>query len=393
MLVEKKDYLIFSFIIIGLISIYLVFSKKLDNQVSERQNLLKEIDDIQNKMSQSQNQIIKQQNYQNDQMTIQMNQMVKQQNDMLRKNNYIYYPEDAIIYQNIFNALREKIIDKNGNPNGWDDTSWNEEKPWNERPILRIGFKNIFPNGLRVNVPSGKKVIWIRCLNDRWISLQLYKMDGTDLGNFCSGFRSSHHYSPDGGEQDSMWNLHTWFPIPVPNDNSSYILTSGNKKNDSGIDAWISGIAFSTNPWNHAFNSAVGYHWNVNEGENVTWAGENWNNDQIAVLTNGKISTLVVPVVPSGRDKLFYIAEHNSNWDGAMHRGVTVDDVPIERLSTAWNHSLSRTINSKIYYRVLAARIPENLIGNKNFITVKVNLSGNMNNGMYFREAGTIDLM
>ena len=311
----------------------------------------------------------------------------------IRKNNYLYYPEDAV-YQNhnIFDLLGSRIISKHGNPGGWDEGSYRSTK-WpdgNGNNILRIGHKNS-TDGLRVEVPDGKNVIWIRCLNDRWISVQVYKIDGNiDLGNFCSGFRKLHKYAPDGGQHDGRWDFLTWFPIPVPGP-GSYKIVSGNRVNDGGSDAWIGGLAFSTNPWNHAFNSAVGIHWNVNGGENVTWNSDNWNNDMLAQLTNNTTATLVIPIVSSGRDKLLYLMEHNNQWDGGMHRGITVDGTPIERLRSTWDHPLARSINSKMYNRFLAAFVPESLTRNKRFITVKIDMTREMGNHIFFREAGTID--
>jgi hypothetical protein len=312
----------------------------------------------------------------------------------IRKNNYLYYPEDAV-YQNhnIFDMLDGRIISKSGNPGGWDDGSYKTTK-WpdeNGNNILRIGSRNT-TDGLRVEVPAGKNVIWLRCLNDRWISVQVYKIDGNiDLGNFCSGFRKLHKYAPDGGQHDARWDFLTWFPIPVPGP-GSYKIVSGNRLNDGGSDAWIGGIAFSTNPWNHAFNSAVGIHWNVNGGENVTWNSDNWNNDMLAQITNDRMVTMVIPIVPSGRDKLLYLMEHNNQWDGAMHRGITVDGTPIERLRSTWDHPLARSINSKMYNRFLAAFVPESLTRNKRFITVKIDMTRNAGgNHIFFREAGTID--
>jgi len=311
----------------------------------------------------------------------------------IRKNNYLYYPEDAV-YQNhnIFDLLGKGIISKYGNPGGWDETTWRTTK-WpdgNGNNILRLGDKNS-TDGLRVEVPIGKNVIWIRCLNDRWLSVQVYKIDGNiDLGNFCSGFRSLHKYAPDGGQHDSRWNLFSWFPIPVPGP-GSYKIVIGNRANNDGVDGWIAGIAFSTNPWNHAFNCARAYNWNVNGGENVTWHSDNWNNDMLGQLTNGTITTMVVPIVPSGKDKLLYLIEHNNQWDGGMHRGITVDGTPIERLRSTWDHPLARSINSKMYNRFLAAFIPESLTLNKRFITVKIDMKSDMGNHIFFRESGTID--
>ena len=70
-----------------------------------------------------------------------------------KKNNYLYYPEDAIIYQNIFEPYRSGIIKKNGSP-GWDETSYVNNK-WNEEPkkIHSEHFikKSFSTNKLKVN--------------------------------------------------------------------------------------------------------------------------------------------------------------------------------------------------------------------------------------------------
>jgi hypothetical protein len=47
----------------------------------------------------------------------------------------------------------------------------------------------------------------------------------------------------------------------------------------SDIEAWISGIGFSKNLWNHAKNSAVAYHWVLNGGTAASWATHDWNRD------------------------------------------------------------------------------------------------------------------
>lgn len=314
----------------------------------------------------------------------------------LLKNNNLYYPNlnEHIIYENLITALKDGIISKSGNPVGWDQTTYSTEK-WNGFNILRIGGEpTSFPNGLRVTVPSGMSVIWVRCLNDRWISLQVDKLISSnqtkDLGNFCSGFRSLHKYSPDGAASSILWNVHTWFPIPVPGP-GDYILRAGNKKNKDGTDLWISGLAFSSNPWNHAFNSAVAYHWNVNEGDGVVWNSANWNNDILAQINSNTIGNLYVPVVPNGKDKLLYIIEHNNNWDGAMHNKILVENEVVPRLRSTWNHPLARSVNSKMYNRFLATLVPKELIGDKTFIKTTIDLT-NSNHNLYFREVGTIDL-
>ena len=314
-------------------------------------------------------------------------------NDNNIRNNYMYYPEETIIYQDVFDALG-KAFGKSGNPVGWDDTTYTKKNPWNGRTIIRLGGIDkplAFPNGAFVNVPNNMNVIWLRVLSDRWFSVKVYTEGGVDIGTFVAGFNNLNKYAPDGGSGDSYHNIHDWMAIPVPKE-GKYILVPGNKKNDGGSDTWISGIAFSTNPWNHAYNSAVAYHWAVNEGTQLTWNNQNWNSGQLAQLDHPKKNILYIPVVPSGKDKLLYLVEHNNNWDGIMHQGITVDGVPIERFRTTWDNPFARHHNSKIYSRFVATRVPAKLTIGKRFLKVEVD-SSLSNHNIYIREAGTIDFV
>ena len=305
-----------------------------------------------------------------------------------KRNHYLYYPEDAIIYQNIFEPYRSGIIRKNGNPR-WNDTNHVNNK-WNGLHILSIGVNEGNPHGARITVPAGKNVIWVRILNhDRWQSFRMFGINGESYGAYAGGYNLLNKYSPDGAGADFHWNVFQWVAMPVPGP-GEYILVSGLGNSGNGADGWIAGLAFTSNPWGHAYNSAVAYHWAINGGSAITWNTENWNNHQLAMITAGGAHNLVVPVVPNGKDKLFYIIEHNNNWTGDMHRGIKVNGTSIERLRTTWDHPLARFHNSKIYNRFLAAYIPARLIGNNRHITVTVDMT-ELNHHIHFREAGTVD--
>ena len=317
-------------------------------------------------------------------------------NSKYKRNNYLYYPEDAIIYQNIFDALKNKVIAKSGDPAHWDETTY-AVNPWNNFLILRIGLVPggtkgfVFPNGLKVTVPENKNVLWVRALGDRWTCIQLFKADGTYLFTYATGYNNLNRYAPDGGSADAGWNVHPWMAMPVPGP-GDYVLVAGNKANDGGGDLWLSGIAFSTNPLNHAYNSIIAYHWLINGGSPaLTWNSENWNNDQLAQLDHPKVYTLIVPIVPSGKDKLLYIIEHNNQWNGIMHKSVTVEGQPVERFRSTVSHPLATHHNSKIYERFISTRIPEALTRGKTFITVVIDMTL-QNHNIYCREIGTIDI-
>jgi hypothetical protein len=307
-----------------------------------------------------------------------------------RKNNYLYYPENAKIYQEVFDALKDGTLAKSGNPAHWDQTSY-AVNPWEGRKIIRLGGIDQtikFPNGGMITVPNGYNVLWVRILGDRWACVQVHNEKGENLGNFSGGYNKLNRYAPDGGTSDTFWHVHEWMAIPVPGP-GKYILCAGNNVNDGGRDLWISGIAFSTNPWNHAYNSAVAYHWAVNGGTNLGWATHDWNNAPIAMI-EAKSNTMIVPCVYSGKDKLLYLVEHNNNWDGMMHKEIKVEGQVVERFRATWEHPLARHHNSKFYNRFVAARIPANLT-NKRFLKVEINNAG-VNHNIYIREAGTIDM-
>jgi hypothetical protein len=310
-----------------------------------------------------------------------------------RKMNNMYYNNEAIIYDDIFTALN-RVIFKNGNPVGWNQT----HPVWNGKRILNIGnADNNFPNTLRVVVPAGNSVIWVRILNDRWSIFKLFDANGNILGRYGSGHRRLNNYMPNGGTHESFHNFHLWMPIPLNTlTGGTFHLASGSGGN--GHDCWISGIAFSKNPWNHAMNSAVMYHWAVNGGGAIPWSTENWNNDQLARFDNGNTYTIRVPIVPSGRDKLLYFIEHNNNWNASTYGWIQVKNmtnntfVDVERLRTTYDNPFARHHNSAKYQRYLALIIPSSFIRpNDRFIDVTFSMGG-MNSNFHIREIGTHDL-
>jgi hypothetical protein len=77
----------------------------------------------------------------------------------------------------------------------------------------------------------------------------------------------------------------------------------------------------------------------------------------------GRITVLMVPVVPSGKDKIVYIIEHNNNWVGVMHGDVQINGNKAERFRTSWtNNPFATHFNSKQYSRYLGTRVPADWI-------------------------------
>ena len=312
--------------------------------------------------------------------------------DIWRRKNNMYLSEDAIIHSDIMVAFASNVIKKVGNPQTFDATSYPSTNKWNGKTIIRIGNnENTDGNGIVTTPPTRYDVIWIQCLNERWESFKVYYTSSSThkreyLGTYTCGFRWLNEISPDGGSPNAYWNVFGWLKIPIVESGVEHTIVSG-----VNSDSWISGIAFSKNPWGHAMNSAVAYHWAVNGGEATTWYNQNWNNDNLSYFPTEQKKTIKVPVVQNGKCKILYIVEHNSNWLGTQHRGVSVNGKAIDRLTTTFNNPFSVHFNHKYFDRYIATRIPDGVIRpTDRFIDVTIDLTQN-NNHIHFREIGTHD--
>ena len=314
------------------------------------------------------------------------------ESDATRHLRHHMYPAEPIVYQNIFSAKDAGAIKKLGNPSHYDDTTY-RSRQWNDRLLIAYGGNNETDgNGAEVTIPNGYNTVWVRVLGERWTAIKAYFLEGDrrQLGLWIGGWRSANCYCPDGSLTDSYHNIHQWLPIPAGR--SGRLALVAKQRTESNF--WISGLAFSKNPWAHAAQSAVVYYWASNGGNATKWEtnGNNWNNDVLAYLPSKSNLELKVPVMPSGRDKLLYLIEHNNNWNGCMHNSIEVNGTQIERLMATYDNPFARHWNSKFYERYIAARIPANLIrSNARHLNVKINMS-TQNNHIYFREIGTHDL-
>lgn len=314
-------------------------------------------------------------------------------------NSQRMYPIYPAVYQDIFDAKNSGVITKLGNPT-YDETSYTSKNPWFERTIIAFGGNNEADgNGAQVNIPAGYDTLWVRVLGERWNVIKAYFLDGAkeNLGLWTGGYRATNCYYPDGSLSDGTHHspssnvyqtLHQWVPIPVGRSGKLALISKPN----TNSSLWISGIAFSRNPWAHAVESALAYYWTSNGGDAVKWNTENWNSDVLAEILPKTNLTLMVPVIPNGRDKLLYLVEHNNFWNGAMHNGISVNGTPIERFFSTYDNPFARHWNSKYFERYLAARIPASLIPADNrWLKVQIDMS-KQTNSIYFREIGTHDL-
>lgn len=303
------------------------------------------------------------------------------------------YPGEPLVYQDIFQAWEAKVLVKLGTP-GWNDQrhSPTSNNLWNDRVMLMIGDKvESDGNGAEVTIPTGYDTLWIRVSADTYDIVKTYFTDGAreQIGLWSAGLRGGNCYSPDGSLTDGHPWSHQWTPIPAGRAGKVALISKHTH------ELWISGLAFSKNPWAHSTQSALlGYHMGLNDSEKTSWEKDwdTWNGDVLSKIEPKTNLALQVPVLPSGRDKLLYLVEHNANWNGCMHSGIMVNDQPIERFISTYDNPFARHWNSKLYNRYIAARIPAALIPpNKRHLKVQIDMR-KQNDGIHFREIGTHDM-
>lgn len=318
------------------------------------------------------------------------------------------YPAAPLIYEDILEAMQQGVIAKLGNPgvaSNWN-TRYTGQNLWNGRALVQFGSNNDSDgNGAVVTIPDGYDTLWIRLPGTSWNALKAYLLSDNalqkDLGMWVGGWRS-HSIDPDGTNSSSLAHdtqpANQWLAIPV-GQAGRVVLVSKPRTDDN---FWLSGVAFSRNPWAHAAQSAVSYHWGLNGTENgVNWTSHNWWGDVGANLPGGTSLAMQVPVLPSGRDKLlyfisgpFYIWQSGRYEEDIQHTAVLVNGKPIERFLSTYNTPFSRYWNSRPACRYYAARIPAELIPTTTrFLKVQIDLSKQAGILDFdFREIGTHDL-
>lgn len=331
---------------------------------------------------------------------------------------YRIYPNDAIVYQDIFDArdIPESEWNTKGgitkyrifrNPNNDYETRHSTQNTlWNGRRMLCYGSGNEDEAGALVTIPQGYDTVWVRIPGESWHVIKAQFLDGAkeDLGRWTAGRRFTNNYCPDGSLSDSYIRQHQWVPIPAGR-SGQVTLISKLAAGGSAVEFWISGLAFSKNPWAHATQSALGYHWIVNTGNATTWVwnqgrkkfeSDEWGGDIFTRIEPNTNLELMVPYIWTGRDKLLYLVEKNDAWNSCMHSGITVNDQPIERLLATYDNPFAQHWNSKRFNRYIAARIPAELIPKPKpdvppVLRVRVDMR-KQDAGLDFREMGTHDL-
>ena len=302
------------------------------------------------------------------------------------------YTTPIAIHQDIVTAAANNVVQLLGNPTVSDFTTYATTTLFSGRHIYNYGGNNEADgNGMEIDVPANTRTVWVRFLGDRWNVVKAYYLDGAneDLGRFAAGYRASNNYVPGGGTRDGEWNNHEWMPIPVPRSGRLALIS---KTGTSG-DFWVSGIAFSSNPHNHAHNPAVAYNFTSNGGTAIAWDGIT-DNDNLGHININTTRTLEVPVVENGSDKILYFVTKGQPHTMLPYETITVEGTVLtERLRFTHDNPFSRHWRISKEHGYAGVRVPASLIpSGARHITVDVKVGSAFDFSFFFREAGTHDI-
>jgi len=276
--------------------------------------------------------------------------------------------------------------------------------------MIRFGGKHEDDAGAVTTVPAGYSVVWIRVpygLLDNssyWTCVEVVILDNTGktlkyMNLYADGLNSYYAYTPSGGTSDSYYSGHKWIPIPVGTNKGTIVGIIPKMHNTANF--YISGLGFSKNPWNHAKNGAVAYHWSINGGINASEStdgriggaiNDNHPHIWLGYMKPNTTHEFMVPVVPSGNDKLVYMVIYQRDDLNSMpHFGVHVNGVEIERFKESYKNPFARKFNSRGYLKYIAAFVPKTLIKEEDELLKLTVDTRRSNYHISFAEVGTHD--
>jgi len=309
------------------------------------------------------------------------------------------------------------------------------------------GFKILIPDTSTLKFKC--KVVWIEIKSDLRRSFRVTSsfpdISSNVLDVVYSNYISySNTLRPDGADYNMIGgrvitnNITQWVPIPINYDllPEKAIYIRRNRTDNANSILMISGIAFTTNPWNHCKLPALCIHWDLNDSNpNVdkTNASTTYTNatttssyndpfDEFTdyITFNGKLLITRIPVINNGKDKLLYLNVANNiknlniqnvliQTDTTIQIGTNITPTSnilnslseftsktitqIDNFTTTYDNPFARYFNFHINNRYIATKIPAKLI-KSNFIRVILQgQTATSGTGLMIREIGTHDLL
>lgn len=310
-----------------------------------------------------------------------------------------------------------------------------------------VGFKITIPK----NLPFTCQVIWIQVplYNTGLGKNRSFRATYTDINDIDpnldvvysthkSGY--TNYYMPDGSDYNSInsfnyYEYTQWVPIPInysqmDASGSLYLRRNRTEVRDSTINSlfMISGIAFTTNPWNCCKIPAFCIHYNLNQNpnyddNNISNQSTTYNYDNVTdyVTIDSTLFYTKIPIINNGKDKLLYLnivnyetvninlasvyvcntdpnlsnlLLKNSIFEQTNNYTTLVNNNLVQKLNnfaTSYDNPFARFFNSHKNNRYIATIIPSNMITN-NFIFVVLQSQITTGSSLSIREIGTHDL-
>jgi hypothetical protein len=296
--------------------------------------------------------------------------------------------------------------------------------------------------GFTIQVPTPNElgfvpsILWVEVYNSSILQIKI-----TDGANFTN----EHVYnqinynliSPNGNITQNLYKLNdqpVWMPMPF---NYNTITASKRlilSRSYANVDNFkISGIAFSTNPWNHFHLHSLNIQYNTNKLLSdsrlnfpaMSTNNEIWNTEYSTYRdtrgpTNPSNIIVRIPVINNGRDKILYLVGHNDSWNENMKAvfifsksdvqptipntkdltTATNNDISnnpmikLDNFTLSFNNPFSRYYNSSVYNRYIGTVIPSNLIISDYIIVglqLPVSVDGTLTWGTRIKYIGTHD--
>jgi hypothetical protein len=246
--------------------------------------------------------------------------------------SYPMFGYNPTVYENVFEAVDLGIVRRYGTnfAAAWTDQTTYRTTKWNNANMLQLGYQaNPTISSTAVTIPSGSSMLWIRVLNEgvRQIRLNVGFDEENTLGGPPANYVCRHswvrqdewkaRFSPYGESYNNVNPLfHYWIPFNLNSDKggTAYIYCKPHAFDTP--DAWISGIAFTENPWNMSFYTIMDWHRSEAGAWTADWFGA-WNGF-LWVKRDGSPTAapinLVHPVVNNGKDKVFNMICKGDQW-------------------------------------------------------------------------------
>ncbi|MFZ9244254.1 MAG: hypothetical protein ACO22S_04040 [Burkholderiaceae bacterium] len=306
--------------------------------------------------------------------------------DIYSRVNALKWGTNALVYENVFDAIADGTIYEYGG--AWNNDTTYASTLWNGANILELNRTVTDPlvASTAVVVPAGYSMVWLRVLNEgaaREIWLDMYfdpnnatgsPTSGTFVDEECHYAENTHpdrlhpYNSSMGPNRHDLH--HVWHPFALHSDagGTAYFIARNHAVNTA--DYWISGVALTANPWGFSRTQARTSFNGVRIGsvggtatQKPTWFGS-FEGVQLASRGGSSTATSVVlrhTIVDNGVDKVIHVigcGDISANFrpmTPLFVNGTKVDAIPSCLDPFSWhvaNTNLELSINS---YKVPAS--------------------------------------